>query len=110
MYRTRDWRRHQFEKRRRRDERLMNAFCPPSGMQDADNCIAENKEAVKKGGFARSWWVQYYRNDPWWQWLQEDKKKKKDRPLDKELEAWYDDQVLNDEPDEFFLREIGLID
>lgn len=30
--------------------------------------------------------------------------------LDSELDPWYDDQDLYDEPDEEFLREIGVID
>ena len=90
MQRTRDWRRHQFLKRRKQQLRFINTRCAPCGEHGWDERIAENKEELKKGGLKRHWLIRYHRDDPWFWWLVEDKKKKKDRPLDKEWESWYD--------------------
>ena len=81
---------------------------PPSGCGSRDERIADNYESIKKGGFRFSWIAQWLDDD----WIIEGKirnKNKNNLPLDKELEAWYNDEEP-DEDDEFLLRELGMID
>jgi len=90
MQRTRAWRRSQFLKRRSRDRRLINSVVQPYGEETLEENYAQNDDAIRKGGYQRSGMCRNWRDGPWFDWLQKDKKKKKDRPLDKEWKAWYD--------------------
>lgn len=90
MRRTRAWRRHQFIKKRKRELRYINGLCEPWGENGWDERLEENKESLRKGGLKRHWIIRSWRDDPWFWWLVKDKKKKKDRPLDKEWKSWYD--------------------
>ena len=93
MQRTRDWRRNEFVKHRKRDLRLMNAFSQPICTETREENLIKNYEAIRKGGWKRSYMCRYWHGEMilWGRRARDYRiKHKGPQPLDKELEAWYD--------------------
>lgn len=105
MQRTRDWRRHQFLKRRKRQLDFVSArFDYTAYNLTREDRREEIADELRKGGFRHSYFP-YWLRDEWWF---ESNRKHRLRyllPLDKELEAWYDkDMFIRTQQTQFKIR------
>src|SRR5688500_15314475 len=94
MQRTRDWRRHQFLKRRKKD---LDFVCARFDYTAHDHTREERRQEIadelRKGGFRRSYFP-FWLRDEWWFESNREHRLRYKIPLDKELDAWYDEDTF----------------